>query len=619
MTPAKTLVAKLVIASLALFVSSPLWAADHGFCEAYARQALTQFEEAQGEGCENLNYPVWSMDFRHHYDWCRTVSRAQAEKGDEQRVDVLRQCRGRAGVGRVTGTAPAVNAGRLMETSLQRACREYADGAVSQQRMNLQSGCGFSGPQWNGESRDHYNWCLHGENLKFTQGEHDRRQAALAQCHATKDPARMKGSDAVLDRTQYIQLDQAFIHAVDRAAAGLDKKLRDIQDEAWSRARNRTLDRFNTEVKAAAYDHSGKLPGLPGRPDRIGQSPDIIGEIDKRTGQVNRGAGRSKAPQECNGVRYDGPPRITHILSSTKADNYFVTPGDKLIIFGDNFYATPGRVEIQLPQGGGFLDIPLRPGNMANWNRSWTDQVIVADVPKLKGLFEPYHARIGIMITHPCSGQAFAYHDIKLTPRMELRQISGSTFLELAKGEDEDKAIDTKLEHKHFVKVSHYPGCGVKIPVIGAMSGSGEEGDDYFFNRLKLPPQFKIQKAYLVPKLPDKDWGGLIGRISADVANVASDILSGNAVGAVLSLGGQAVEAVVKLFDPSVGKYGVWVTEHPPNWPHYRAHWNNTCYTKSPRFSQALEYVGSFLVMGPEGLDPIPGWTNRQVAVEISK
>ncbi|MCU7917576.1 MAG: hypothetical protein KZQ95_04370 [Candidatus Thiodiazotropha sp. (ex Epidulcina cf. delphinae)] len=195
MTLAKTLVAKLVIASLALFVSSPLWAADHGFCEAYARQALTQFEEAQGEGCENLNYPVWSVDFRHHYDWCRKVPPREAEKGGELRAGVLRQCRGSQG--RITGTAPAADPGAIMGSSRQRACRDYADSAVSQQRRNLAGRCGFQGPQWNGNPEDHYNWCLHGENLKRTEAERLRREEALASCGAAPrapSPAKGQGS-----------------------------------------------------------------------------------------------------------------------------------------------------------------------------------------------------------------------------------------------------------------------------------------------------------------------------------------------------------------------------------------------------------------------------------------
>jgi len=168
MLPSKTFITKLIfICSLAI-ISAQAIAASHDFCDRYARHALEQFEVAKGEKCRNLKYPVWSMDFKHHYNWCRRVSKTQANQGEEQRLAVLRQCRHR-------------NA-EVTADSRERTCRDYASSAVAQQRQNLKRSCGFSGPQWNPNFEDHYNWCLSGGNVRFAADEQQRRQQALANC-----------------------------------------------------------------------------------------------------------------------------------------------------------------------------------------------------------------------------------------------------------------------------------------------------------------------------------------------------------------------------------------------------------------------------------------------------
>jgi PAN domain len=68
----------------------------------------------------------------------------------------------------------------------QQHCQDYANQAVAQQQRNQQLGCGLSGPQWNPNYNDHYNWCMQGENLKYTRGEQQRRQIALEQCATRK-------------------------------------------------------------------------------------------------------------------------------------------------------------------------------------------------------------------------------------------------------------------------------------------------------------------------------------------------------------------------------------------------------------------------------------------------
>jgi len=178
---------------------TPGWAADHEFCQSYAYKAIEDFAEAQQEGCLGLSFPVWSMDFDHHYKWCRTVSEADVRAGGKLRTDALAQCLGAARQGTITGVVPMVDGAAATRAALERPCRDYAGTAVAQQTQNVDRGCGFTGPSWNANPDDHFNWCLHGENLKRAQGENHARQQALDRCTAH---ARESGAAPPLDRGQ---------------------------------------------------------------------------------------------------------------------------------------------------------------------------------------------------------------------------------------------------------------------------------------------------------------------------------------------------------------------------------------------------------------------------------
>lgn len=590
----------------------PAWSADAEFCRHYTEDAIKKYENGIRKGCQDLNFPVWSEDYNHHYNWCLTATETEVNQGKAYRDQQFEQCQGQEALGKIVESVTETALGTVAKYAHEKPCRDYATKSVTQQHKNIEQGCGLSGPEWNPKYDDHYNWCIHGENHTFSKTALQQRERLLLQCTTKQPLPSVKEVTPSFSKQNKARLDNAFVKAVNAATVEQNKKIRDAQEGVWNSSRDMILGRFNEEVKAASYDQRKTLPGLPGRPEIVKPTPGIIGEIDKQTGEVKIGGARPKAEQVCDGVAYYGAPRIVRILTSTKIDTLHVTPGDKVIIFGENFYNTKGRVDISLPlQNGNMLNIPLAAGNMNNWARSWLDQIIVVDVPNLNGLYETYNAQLRLMLTHPCRGQMHASYPIKLTPRMVVQQISGEDFFKLSgAGEDEDKAVSTMFEHKEYLKISHYPGCGIKIPIIGAWTGSGEEGDDYFFRHYKLPSLFTLQKAYIVPKFPGKDWGGVFSRISKDAIDVAINIASGDLAGAAISLVGHGIEGLIKWFDPSVGKYGLWIEEYPPQWAHYRLHWNNTCYTKSPRFRQVLEYATSFLVVGPDSLDPKPGWKN---------
>ncbi len=73
-------------------------------------------------------------------------------------------------------------------------CQVYAESAMTQQRENLERGCGFQGPEWNLEFQAHLNWCLHGENVKYTARGTRGREDALARCRVS-EPAAIRPED----------------------------------------------------------------------------------------------------------------------------------------------------------------------------------------------------------------------------------------------------------------------------------------------------------------------------------------------------------------------------------------------------------------------------------------
>ena len=60
------------------------WAAPQGFCDGYARNALSQTEERREHqrecGWVNPKNPRWNGDYEHHYQWCLGASKAQADE-----------------------------------------------------------------------------------------------------------------------------------------------------------------------------------------------------------------------------------------------------------------------------------------------------------------------------------------------------------------------------------------------------------------------------------------------------------------------------------------------------------------------------------------------------------
>lgn len=60
-------------------------------------------------------------------------------------------------------------------------CAAYAQGAVFQQKRNLDMGCGYAGARWSKKYGAHYAWCL-GAPYGAVQAEGNARKSMLQQC-----------------------------------------------------------------------------------------------------------------------------------------------------------------------------------------------------------------------------------------------------------------------------------------------------------------------------------------------------------------------------------------------------------------------------------------------------
>jgi hypothetical protein len=85
----------LVAAGLASAAIPSAHAADVGYCEQYARAALVQVRAGLSvPSCRpSLAGNRWSADYHVHYDWCRNVSRNDAQTERSVRTDTIASCR----------------------------------------------------------------------------------------------------------------------------------------------------------------------------------------------------------------------------------------------------------------------------------------------------------------------------------------------------------------------------------------------------------------------------------------------------------------------------------------------------------------------------------------------
>ncbi len=175
-------------------------AASPGACDKYAKTAQEQLKTGKSKGCKNLNYPVWSDDYNHHYNWCLNQPQSELDKGTKLRQDVLNKCapvikyeRVRSPLKRAPGSAirkkgddlsgPGdIGKARGAETK-ETMCKKYAQDAfdLNQEAERLESkglGCSvLKGGNWHSQYQVHFDKCMMdripnpGKTIKQMQAE----------------------------------------------------------------------------------------------------------------------------------------------------------------------------------------------------------------------------------------------------------------------------------------------------------------------------------------------------------------------------------------------------------------------------------------------------------------
>lgn len=260
-----------------------------------------------------------------------------------------------------------------------------------------------------------------------------------------------------------------------------------------------------------------------------------------------------------------------------RVNRYGASSGGQISVYGRGFGNQPGKIYLELhDQIGSLKQIFLTA-------RSWTDSNIIAEIPKVPGNYPFQTARLNVLNTQL---NRLSYTSIQFGPRMIYTLVSGKDFLELATPAHPGK--DMAEEQETTLLITHDPDCG---PVIG----SGNHGTDYFFRNKILPPNCKLVRgavSHIDPSAAQLNWLG------NEVTHWIAEILSGDWIKKGLS-------AFAKMFDSSVGNYGIVIQKQPTeNSPQTVVFFDTTCSSISQYNGVPLKYIATFMLWGPEGIVP---------------
>lgn len=255
--------------------------------------------------------------------------------------------------------------------------------------------------------------------------------------------------------------------------------------------------------------------------------------------------------------------------------------GGILTLQGKYLGEEPGRVFLSLmePVNGKYeLDLNIL---------SWNDIGILVQIPKIQGL-KGYQATMLTVQRKDKPEKNFWSNSIPFGPRILITNISGKNFLELAKNDIDDASID---HSPPVLKVSHDPACG----------WIGDDGNDSFFLNKKLPDGIKVKKIAFTRI----DAGVALNTLKV-LASELLDMFEAVSEGPV-GIGKWFAEKSMNLFagfvDSKTGSYTAIVQKYPSdNDNSVVIHWENTCYDWSNEKGLPIQYMITFVVVGPEDM-----------------
>jgi hypothetical protein len=313
-----------------------------------------------------------------------------------------------------------------------------------------------------------------------------------------------------------------------------------------------------------------------------------------------------------HGVQYlpTGYPSIRNVEAAPTvqlSNSQAVISGGMVRVEGNGF-GSNGQIwiDVSTPDNG-KTKIFLQPG-AGTWPASWNDTRINALVPKITG---DYWFQSGKLQVRNGSTGKIGTWDMGFGPNAVMTMTSGMEYLEIDTGGRSGE--DYAEESNGIIHVTHETKCKYWI------FSSGNKGVDWFFRgpqgvggsaaqavtgKKSLSPNCKVVKPTIVKVDPD-ETGKTIDFLINQVKSLVEDVLKEN-MGALykkfVELGFYAIAGAI---DSGVGKYGVWVDKAPSSTdPSLGIRWNNTCATISPLKGVPVEYTGTFLIYGPEGVCP---------------
>jgi hypothetical protein len=140
-------------------------------CRDYGREAVEQAEKNDRDRCGNSG-PRWSNDRTGHFAWCMLFPR-QADDENRARAEDLRRCGG--------GRREGGREGGGNREGKRANCDTYSSIAAVQAEANDKYKCGYTGGEWSGRKRGHFEWCMTNKR-EFALDEMRFRSQELQKC-----------------------------------------------------------------------------------------------------------------------------------------------------------------------------------------------------------------------------------------------------------------------------------------------------------------------------------------------------------------------------------------------------------------------------------------------------
>lgn len=334
-----------VLCFLAIGSISP-WAQNvRDVCRTYSQDAVTFQQQNLELGC-GLAGPEWNANFNYHFDWCVNGNNYRsARQWTDFRRSKIAQCRETAG--QQVPPRPGKDVAAV--------CERYAAEAIAQQNTNQQLSCGFGGPEWNGDYRYHYDWCVNGRNSQNSGYWTKWRTEKLAACGGSSTPS--KGSGQAW-RERLPPVVKEVMNRLNRGTDLIESRL----GKATARWQKYTPIDMNAVIAAArSLSQAGQYSAF---------------ERQQRSA-IDSAVKTSKNPQS--------PPVVKSLVTAPMGN--LIEPGSSVLIAGTNFGARPGKLYLRYTEDAEEFEtarvqaVELLPFR-SDWAASWFGNLIIAKTPQ---------------------------------------------------------------------------------------------------------------------------------------------------------------------------------------------------------------------------------------------